>query len=447
MVWLAVAVDQALVRLVVAVLLVAVGRAHKPIGDLFLIGRGGDGKDPLRPVADLGLLAQVQLGRHRAHERCCQLAGAGGAGPVEGSAEVGPELAEAGDSFDLGRADEQVVDVSDLLEAPLRVPLGNQVGGAGFRELLGSELAHGFQQPEEPAERTGHDGEHRLLDQVLQQVVDVDAVEVFAGGHAASALEVERAGEHRQPLEQRLLGGREQVVGPLDGRPKGPVTFRRWFGGRRSGGADGGPAGPPDRTVRAFVVRAAASSIARGTPSRRRQISSTSDREAAASNVADMASARSLNSSTAGPAGSRGPTAMSRSPLTPSASRDVASTRTFGHRSAMAWTSSAAPSMTCSQLSSTRRAERDCRAAITDWVRLRPGPSLTSRTSATARGTSLDEAMLASSISHTPPTRSTSDIPTARASRVLPIPPGPTSVTTGECERASPMTSRSFSRP
>ena len=48
------------------------------------------------------------------------------------------------------------MDFGDLLEAPLGVPLGNQVGRAGFRELLGCELAHGFQQSEETAERTGH---------------------------------------------------------------------------------------------------------------------------------------------------------------------------------------------------------------------------------------------------------------------------------------------------
>ena len=68
-------------------------------------------------------------------------------------------------------------------------------------ELLGGELADGFQQPETPTERAGFDGEHRPLDQILQQAIDVGAVEVLVGDHAAGVGDVERPGEDRQPLE------------------------------------------------------------------------------------------------------------------------------------------------------------------------------------------------------------------------------------------------------
>ena len=82
--------------------------------------------------------------------------------------------------------------------------------------------------------------------------------------------------------------------------------------------------------------------------------------------------------------------------------------------------------MTCSQLSRTSSAGRDCNAATSDWVRVRPGCSLTPRVSATTRGTSLDEVMLVRSMSHAPDRpRSASCCAAARASRVLPIPPGP----------------------
>ena len=59
----------------------------------------------------------------------------------------------------------------------------------------------------------------------------------------------------------------------------------------------------------------------------------------------------------------------------------------LGAPSTTASASAAAPSMTCSQLSSTSRAAVRS-AATTAWVRARPGLSWTSRTSATARATS-----------------------------------------------------------
>ena len=168
------------------------------------------------------------------------------------------------------------------------------------------------------------------------------------------------------------------------------------------------------------------------------------------SNVGETARARSLNSSAPGPVGIQGchrdELFVARRRAPPGRWRAPAH---LGHRSAMAWASSAAPSMTCSQLSRTSSAGRDCRAATIDWVRVRPGRSSVTRSvSATARGTSLDEAMSASSTSHAPHRWSTSArCAAASASRVLPIPPGPTNVTTGDRARASATASRSVSRP
>jgi len=155
-----------------------------------------------------------------------QLTVAAGTGPVEAGTEVGPQLGEAGDTFDLGRADEQLVDVGDLVEAPLRVAPGDQVAGAVILEMLGCELAHGLQQSETPAERAGLDDEHRPLDQVPQQVIDPGDVGLRIVGNAPGRRDVKGPGEDGEPLEEHLLGSREQVVGPLDGCPQRPVALR-----------------------------------------------------------------------------------------------------------------------------------------------------------------------------------------------------------------------------
>ena len=83
--------------------------------------------------------------------------------------------------------------MGDALEAPLRVALGHPVCGIGLPESLGGVLTDGFQQPEADPEWTGLDREHRLFDQVLEQVIDLGAVEDLVSDHAAGIGEVERA--------------------------------------------------------------------------------------------------------------------------------------------------------------------------------------------------------------------------------------------------------------
>ena len=83
MVGVAVAMDEPLVPVVVSALLAPVGGAHQPEGDVIGIRRRREGEDPFGPVADLGLLAQVDLPDNGPDERVGQLTVAGGAGPVE----------------------------------------------------------------------------------------------------------------------------------------------------------------------------------------------------------------------------------------------------------------------------------------------------------------------------------------------------------------------------
>ena len=230
--------------------------------------------------------------------------------------------------------------------------------------------------------------------------------------------------------------------------PAASDDARHWPADRRSGAADDRPAAPPVRPARGSWCERRP---ARWRAGRRRGGGRSPRRRCgwpSGSNVGEAAAARSLNSSTPDPPGSRGATATSCSSRRPRPSLEVASTRTFGQPSATARARSAAPSMTCSQLSRTSSARRDCSAATIDAVNVLPRLSFTFRTLATARGTSLDEPLAASSMSQAPPLVSTSTrCATARASLVLPIPPGPTSVTIGDVARAPWMVSSSSSRP
>ena len=92
--------------------------------------------------------------------------------------------------------------------------------------------------------------------------------------HAVRRIEVEPTGEHRQPREQRLLGLGEQPIGPVDRRGEALLPRRAHHAPRRSAAA----ACPSRRATSRLLItriRAAASSIASGRPSSRRQISAT----------------------------------------------------------------------------------------------------------------------------------------------------------------------------
>ena len=191
-------------------------------------------------------------------------------------------------------------------------------------------------------------------------------------------------------------------------------------------------------------MRAAASSIASGRPSRPMQISATAGALAAVSaNSGSTAWARATNSATAGLAASdsRAPSAFgsgsSNGGIGTSCSPPIRSglrldTSTFSRLAIprIAATAGAA-SVTCSKLSSTssRCLSRrwSPRASTTDS----PGTVGTSRTSAIASGTSSASDTAASSTKYTPPEkRSLIRDASSIDSRVLPVPPGPVRVTT-----------------
>ena len=87
-------------------------------------------------------------------------------------------------------------------------------------------------------------------------------------------IEAPPVGEHRQHRQQSRSAVVEQTDAPLDGRAERPLAFRE-VDRARSARRARSRAGPRRAVGREEPVRAAASSIASGTPSRRRQISRT----------------------------------------------------------------------------------------------------------------------------------------------------------------------------
>jgi hypothetical protein len=154
--------------------------------------------------------------------------------------------------------------------------------------------------------------------------------------------------------------------------------------------------------------------------------------------------AQSTNRTVASSAGSGG-TGQTCSPPTPSISRLVASTATPGQYATIAWASRAASSSTCSQLSSTSNSCRPPRYSITVCSIVSPCRSRTRSAAATEWPTGLPSASGASSHHHTPSgNRADSCRATSSASRDLPTPPVPVSVTRG-VRRSAAATSATWS--
>jgi hypothetical protein len=192
-------------------------------------------------------------------------------------------------------------------------------------------------------------------------------------------------------------------------------------------------------------VHAAASSMASGRPSRRRQIRSTS---APSSRTAPAASAaRSTNRAAAGSPSSGG-TRQTRSPGTPSATRLVASTRTPGQAATSPPASSAAAATTCSQLSSTRSSSAAASASASVSSIARPASSSMPSATPTALAIWAGSEIGASSARETPSrNRGARRAPSSRLSRVLPQPGAPVSVSSRASAMSPSSAAVSASRP
>jgi hypothetical protein len=163
-------------------------------------------------------------------------------------------------------------------------------------------------------------------------------------------------------------------------------------------------------------------------PSSRVQIDRTAAAlEASKVNSGRTAPARSTNSATASSTASGG-TRHTVSPGTPKGSRLVVSTATSGQDRSSSATTSAAPSRTCSQLSRQSSARRSRSSVATERAAPTRGSTGTPSVAATSSATSSGP-VTASSSTHQTPSGHSAVAATCAASRVLPLPPGPASVT------------------
>ena len=146
--------------------------------------------------------------------------------------------------------------------------------------------------------------------------------------------------------------------------------------------------------------------------------------------------------SSPGPGTGNGASRYAASLAIRSGSRLVARTRTSSQACSRPAHSSAAAPITCSQLSSTSSSCRRASTAPAPPAAGIPGCSRTPSATATADGTCAGSRTGASSASHTPSANRAATRPaTAPASRVLPTPPGPVTVTS-RCSSSRPATSR-----
>ena len=108
------------------------------------------------------------------------------------------------------------------------MPLGERGRLARLVEPLARVQANGLEQA--VAALAGGalvGGDKRLLDETCEHVGDARTVELAAGAHALDRLELEAAGEDREPTKQRPLVRLEQVVAPLQRRRERLLPRRR----------------------------------------------------------------------------------------------------------------------------------------------------------------------------------------------------------------------------
>ncbi len=195
------------------------------------------------------------LGRHGPPEPTQPLAGRGDVGPatvlreaIEHGVEVRPVGQQPGE------------DGSLVGTAGAGAPLAGEARGSTPRGRRGTaslspeaasfdlgELAQRLEEPV-PRRRAGVEGEdHRLVDEPVEQVDDVELVDDTPCADPLRRLEVESAPEHGEAVEQRLLLGGEQIVGPLD---RGEERLVALAGGPAAAREEAEPLAQPVQDVR-----------------------------------------------------------------------------------------------------------------------------------------------------------------------------------------------------
>ena len=273
----------------------------------------------------------------------------------------------------------------DQLEVALGVAAAHLLELTAFLELLERVLADRLEQPEARLavrrRPTAGRGSCRRATRAFERL---RRTPFPRGRNGIRELERAAAGEDAEPGEERLLGRLEQVVAPVDRVPQRALALGQVAG---AAGQQVEPVLEPARRSPAAMssfTRAAASSIASGRPSSRRQIAATaSSFSSVSSNPGLTACARSTKSCDRGEPSASGDVAVgpaergavpgTRAPragaAAPGSSRAPSAA---GARRAVSWTSVAAGS-TCSKLSSTSSAGVVRQAAARSPARPTPG--------------------------------------------------------------------------
>jgi hypothetical protein len=134
--------------------------------------------------------------------------------------DIGVLPAQPGRQVFYLRAQPVDVDPPGQLLMPVPVPPPQRrVLAGGLQEFL-PELAQGFRQPvPHPAFAVGGD-QDRLVGQRRQQVQHLVGGQPPIGADAFGRVQLEPAGEHRQPGPQQPLGRAAQLIAPLDRGPQ-----------------------------------------------------------------------------------------------------------------------------------------------------------------------------------------------------------------------------------
>jgi hypothetical protein len=105
-------------------------------------------------------------------------------------------------------------------------PVEERLGAARVGEAVRAELTQRAEQPV-PGRVRAVTQDHGLVDEAHKRGDDLLAGQLAVRAHVLGAADVERPGEHRQPLPQRPLGRAAQLVAPVD---RGAQRLVPWAG-------------------------------------------------------------------------------------------------------------------------------------------------------------------------------------------------------------------------
>ena len=145
---------------------------------------------------------------------------------LEGRSDVVPVSVQDSPRTDLIRAEQDELLRCDELAVVPGVTIEPGLGLAGTGQPVRSELPQRLEHAEPGTLTRLHRLDHRLGHERIDQVDHIERVDDgVVGAHRFGGLELEPAHEHRQPLEQRLLVGVHEVIGPLHPVAQGLVTL------------------------------------------------------------------------------------------------------------------------------------------------------------------------------------------------------------------------------